>query len=201
MKKVHLTIAICALGALVGCAEEPPPPTVNEFLADSVLLEATMVRCSANRSSTKYEPECVNAREASNRIGRAEEQERRARLEEQSERKRRALRRTQEAAAEARRLAAEARRRREEAAYLSQFEGPVEGSESNLQPGGTGVIDDPGAAVPRQDLAPETGTPQGQPTPDPQQPPMPAEDPVSTPASGDLDAIREELRRRQDGTQ
>ncbi len=114
-----------ACGTLFACVEEPPPPTVDEFVDNSILLEATMVRCSANRSSTKYETECVNAREAINRLAIAEEEARRAELEAQSERKRRALRRTQEAATQARRRAAEAARKREEAAYLSQFIDPT----------------------------------------------------------------------------
>ena len=90
------------------CAKEPPPRTVAEFLDNRILLEATMVRCGKNRNMSKYEVDCVNAREAINRIATIDEKERRAELEAQSARKRKALRRTQEAAAEARRRAAEA---------------------------------------------------------------------------------------------
>lgn len=80
-----------------------------------------MVRCSQDRSKTKYDPECVNARQAVSRIQAKEEAAARAEFEARSESKRSALRRTQAAAAEARRRAEEARRKREEAEYLAQF--------------------------------------------------------------------------------
>ncbi len=80
-----------------------------------------MVRCAQDRSKTKYDPECVNARQAVARIQAKEEAEAKAAFEARSESKRAALRRTQAAAAEARRRAEEARRKREEAEYLAQF--------------------------------------------------------------------------------
>ena len=49
-----------------------------------------MVRCSRNRAESKYDAECINARDAVRRIEAKEEAERRAALEESSERKRRA---------------------------------------------------------------------------------------------------------------
>lgn len=158
-------LAACAL--LIGCAEEEPPPSVDDYLVDRILLEAAMVRCSRDRSTTKYEPECVNAREAANRIAKEEEAERRAALEAQSERKRRALRRAQEAAEEARRRAEELERQRREAEYLAQF---------------GALPDDAAAPTDAGDAGLQTGD-------------APAADPEP---AGDLESIREELKRRQD---
>ena len=193
MKNTSSSLVLLGVASLWACSEEVPPPSVDAFMNDAVLLDATMVRCSENRSQTKYEPECVNAREAINRLARAAEAERRAALEAQSERKRRALRRTQEAASAARRRAEEAARAREEAAYLAQFE-PVPPSSND-------------AATPAGSAAPETT---------PTNPAEPNAVPVETPRAEEgtgtvmpdsapsedgksLEEIREELRRRQDG--
>ena len=153
-------------------------------MENGVLLDATMVRCAANRSASKYEPACVNAREAINRIATAEEETRRAALEKESERKRRALRRAQEAASQARRRAEEAERLREEAAYIAQFEGRT------IEPGNAQPRVPAGSTLP--------------PSPPQPVPTQAAEDDVETPpndqsvdAGTDLDAIREELKRRQ----
>lgn len=86
------------------------------------LLEATMVRCAQNRAQTKYDAECVNARDAVNRMAVASDDDRRARLDAEFEGKRQALRRSHEAAAEASRERIEAQRRQEEAEYLGLFE-------------------------------------------------------------------------------
>jgi hypothetical protein len=86
-----------------------------------MLLEAAMVRCQQNRRESRYDQECINAREAVGRIQAKEEEARRVELEERSARKRAALRRTQQAAAEARRRAEEAERLRKEAEYFAQF--------------------------------------------------------------------------------
>ena len=188
----RLVFYCSCLGLLVGCAEEPPPRSVEEFLENRILLEATMVRCGENRNESKYEAECVNAREAINRIAAEDQRARRAELEAQSERKRRALRRTQEAAAEARRRAAEARRRREEAEYLGIFDDlpPDEQHEALVQ---SGAVEDPDSAPP------EVGV--NEPAPD-SEPPRDEQPPGDTESDGkvgqDLDAIREELRRRQE---
>ena len=118
----QLTALFVGIGILAGCAEKAPPPrTVTEFVDNPILLEAAMVRCSRDRAETRYDAECINAREAVNLIQAKEEESRRAELEERSERKRKALRRTQQAAAEARRRAEEADRLRKEAEYLAQF--------------------------------------------------------------------------------
>ena len=121
MMILRATILIGGIALVAGCAEPPPPRSVQEFLDNPLMLEAALVRCSRNRSETRYDAECVNVREANKIMAAREDAARRAELEAQSERKRKALRRAQEAAAEARRRAAEAERRREEAAYLAQF--------------------------------------------------------------------------------
>ena len=163
-----------------------------------------MVRCGQNRSEMKYETDCVNARDAINRLERAEERARRAELEAQSERKRLALRRTQEAAAAARRRAQEEQRRREEAEYLGIFEdgtATTDGAPAP-QPGNTT------AAVPTTGNAPtaEVIPPESAPAPVEEALPAPSDDvpPVQNdepaPDASDLEAVREELRRRQQST-
>ena len=175
MNTMRLVIICGITGLLAGCAEEPPPRSVEEFLENRILLEATMVRCGENRNQSKYEAECVNAREAINRIATDEERSRRADLEAQFERKRKSLRRTQEAAAEARRRAADARRRREEAEYL-------------------GVPDDIQQAIQTGSAVPPGPNPD---TADVGQ--APAEIPApEVAAEQDLAAVREELRSQQE---
>ena len=121
MTKCPTTLLIASL-VLVACArEEPPPRTVSEFVDNPLLLEAAMVRCARDRTESKYEQTCINAREAVKRIQAKEEEVRRAELEARSEAKRRALRRTLEAQAEARRRAEADMERRREAEYLAQF--------------------------------------------------------------------------------
>ncbi len=163
----------------MACTKEPPPRTVAEFMEDSMLLESTMVRCGQDRSSKKYEVECVNAREAINHIAKAEEIASRAELEAQSERKRRALRRAQEAAAEARRNRAEAERRQREAEYLGQFGAAPLAEEAAV---GAPTIAGPGTA-PLPEQAPSSSDQ------------LPAD--IDPPTTTDLESVREELERRQ----
>lgn len=193
MKNTTSSLLLLGVASLWACSEEAPPPSVDTFMSDSVLLDATMVRCSADRARTKYEPECVNAREAINRLARAAEAERRAALDAQSERKRRALRRTQEAAATARRLAQETARAREEAAYLAQFETVPPSSDEQAAP--------PGSAMPENAPTTVPVAPSAAPT---EAPPASGADAGSSESTGSedgktLEEIREELRRRQEG--
>lgn len=184
MKKRILTALVIAAVLAGGCAEEPPPPSVDEFLTNKILLDATMVRCTRNRAEMRHTAECVNAFDAANELAREEEAERRKLLEQQSERKRAALRRAQEAAEQARRRAEEARRAREEAAYLAQFEST-----------GETVSGDGDASAPLESTtapaAPAAGTvsPASEGNAD-------AVD-GDAPQGSDLQAIREELERRQ----
>ena len=120
---------------------------MQEFLDDPILLEAAVVRCAESRAETRYDAECVNARQAVSIIEAREERERAALFEEQSQRKRDALRRTQEAAAEARRRAEEAERLRREAEYLAQFgELPPADEEAGDAAEADGNV--PGAVIP-----------------------------------------------------
>ncbi len=194
----HLTPLFCVLSMVAGCAEEPPPKSVQEFVDNPILLEAAMVRCSQDRSRTRYETECVNARAAVDRIQAREEAEARAALEARSEAKRKALRRTQAAAEEARRRAAEEQRQREEAEYLAQFGVSADESETPAvsEPDVEGNL--PIADVPQ---APEEELAQGV-SADYAAPPVGSNAPVARPepepAETDLDSVREELRRRNE---
>lgn len=198
----HLTIFLIGIGVLAGCESEPPPArSVNEFVENPMLLEAAMVRCSRDRVETRYNQECMNAREAVNRVQAKEELARRKELEARSESKREALRRTQQASAEARRRAAEAERLREEAEYLAQFGvlPPTGDAEEEALPEGNLPI----AVVPEAksnevpsgaygDALPATdggNAPIAQPVPEEEQ-------------ATDLEDVRDELRRRseEDGT-
>ncbi len=181
MKNSHLTIVISILGTLAACSKELPSRTVSEFRENPILLEATMVHCAQNRSLRKYEVECVNAREAINLIAREEEEASRAHLEARSERKRRALRHAQEAAAEARRRAAEAENLRLEAEYLGQFEAVAVGQEQQT------IAESASPAPAQLTVAPAPAASQ------------PVVEETIAPVTGsDLNAIREELERRQD---
>lgn len=153
-----------------------------------------MVRCGQNRSETKYLAECVNVREAINRLEVGKKQARRAELEAQSERKRQALRRTQAAATEARRRAKEEQERREQAEFLGVTDGVLpDGSVLADVPGTTaGVVVTPDGNAPGVQISP----------PEPES----AEDTVEfmeaeSGVGGDIDSIREELKRRQENPQ
>jgi hypothetical protein len=170
---------------ILACTKEVPPRSVAEFVDNPILLEATMVRCAQNRAETKYDAECVNAREAVNRIEVLQDQARRAEFEAQSEQKRQALRRTQEAAAEARRRANEAQQQREEATYLGQFDALPAGAQPDAsKTDATSNV--PGVQTPQ---APAQDSETAAPPPADSAPPA------------DLEAIREELKRRQDQPQ
>lgn len=186
MRIVFVTISVAGI-LLAGCSEPPPPVSTAEFMENPRLLEATMVRCGQNRAEMKYEPECVNARDAVNRLERVEARERQRQLEAQSERKRQALRRTQEAAAAARRRAEEERRRREEAEYLGIFEdGSAVSPPVDREPTPVNSGNAPGAdfqPAPPADTSVEV--------------PIEAPPPDDSAPASDLEAVREELRRRQ----
>ena len=203
---IAIRLTILSLGAvfIAGCAEDAPPPrTVTEFLENPILLEAAMVRCSRNRSESRYDPECMNAREAVDRIEAREEEVRRAELEARSEAKRRALRRTQEAQAEARRRAEEAEQRRREADYLAQF-GVLPPSEDDSGEDELVEGNVPLAVVPQ-------GTEDEEPQPNVSSPaatPLTSDGSSNAPviraepqeeAPTDLQGIREELQRRNEG--
>ena len=220
-RKFCLLLLAPAVVALSGCENEPPPRSVNEMMENPILLEATIVRCAENRAESRYDPECVNAREAIKIIEVREESARRAELEAMSARKREALRRTQAAAAEARRRAEAERRQREEAEYMAQFgESPITPADRQVTTHGAGS-NAPVAVIPEApkteqsqpiaspyDTAPQGNRPVAEGTPERAAPlsttpvsetPPPAE--ANQPDTTDLEAIREELRRRsEDGS-
>jgi hypothetical protein len=184
MNMVRYILRLVGLILLAACSEEAPPVSVGEFMENPRLLEATMVRCAQNRSESRYVVECVNARDAVNRLEAAQEKARREEFELQSERKRQALRRTQEAAAEARRSALEAQRRREEQDYLGIFDHtPGVSGESNIS-------ESPGAAsnAPLIRVEPESAPEEN----------LPPVEGAAEKTNTDLGAIREELKRRQE---
>jgi membrane protein involved in colicin uptake len=196
----RLTTFLIAASLLAACAKEGPPPrSVNEFVENPMLLEAAMVRCSRNRTETRYDPECMNARAAVERIEAREEEIRRAELEARSEAKRRALRRTQQAQAEARRRAEDEERRRREAEYLAQFGvlPPADGEQEEQEPAGNVPL----AVVPEATET-ESTEPSGSetlPAGDDSNAPVATTAPAAEEAPTELQDIREELRRRNDG--
>lgn len=195
MTALRLTAITLCLGSIVACTRETPPRSVDEFLNDPLLLEAALVRCTQNRSESRYLAECVNVREAVKLIEAKEEAKRRERLEAQSQRKRDALRRTQRAAAEARRRVAEAEQRRMEEEYLAQFgELPPDGEAAQGIEG-----NEPTAVIPEAIEEPlDDGSGYAQPLPadGSNAPTMETPAPEETP--GDLESIREELKRRNE---
>jgi len=195
----HLTILLIGTVVLTGCSnQEPPPRSVTEFVDNPLLLEAAMVRCSRDRAASRYDPECINAREAVGRIQAKEEALRREELEERSEAKRKALRRTQQATAEARRRAEELERQRKEAEYLAQFGVLPPSDEGNadeeLPEGNVPLVVVPEAAPESSQTAPQSGTLQA--TDGGNAPGAAATPEEEEPA--DLNDIREELRRRNE---
>jgi hypothetical protein len=200
-RRLKILLFCAALAA--GCVEDPPPRSVSEFMDDAPLLEAALLRCSSGSSESRYDPECVNAREAVKRIETANEDARRAELEALSQRKREALRRTQQAAAEARRRAAERERLRREADYEAQFGVPMpadpqhDAAMAGNEP--LAVIPAPGADsddATATDEARETALPL--PAAGSNAPVAEAADGESTEAPADLRSIREELKRRSE---
>jgi hypothetical protein len=193
----QLTLTLGVICLLAACSEEPPPRSVAEFIDEPIMLEAAMVRCLQNRTATRYDAECINARQAAQQIEAKKEATRRVELEAQSESKRLALRRAQQAASKARWRAAENERLREEAEYLAQFgvvppmEGEAladgqdignptltinpEGSEQRSGPVGAVLPATDGGNAPMSSTAPEEDTP-----------------------ATDLAAVRDELQRRND---
>ena len=121
MNKTFILMLLCSSLFVLACSEERPARSVRQFLDNPQFLEAAVVRCAQNRDESRYDAECINARQAVSLIEAGEERSRRDRLEAQSKSKRDALRRTQRAAASARQQATERERLREEAEYLAQF--------------------------------------------------------------------------------
>lgn len=194
-----LTLILGGVSLLAACAEERPPRSVNEFMENPIMLEAAMVRCAESRDATRYDAECVSARQASEMIEAKEEAARRAEQEAQSERKRQAFRRTQEAAAQARRRATEAERLRKEAEYLAQFGvAPPKTVETTEDPPLTGNT--PLAVIPSGQTQPAPLPDRGDTVraSDGGNAPVIATVPEEKDSKTDLESIRDELQRRKD---
>lgn len=197
MKRTRISLFLCAFALIAACSEEPRPRTVTEFLDNPLVLEAAVVRCSVNREESRYDAECVNARQAITILEAKEERAKRDAFEAQSERKRKALRRTQEAAAEARRRSAEQRRLRSEAEYLAQF-GELPPSSEAENAGEASSANAPTAVIPKsaetdqmeQNFSEVADSPAAT---DGGNAPVIEAEPES-----DLEAIREELRKRSE---
>lgn len=185
---------LCGLALATACTKEPEPRSVTEFIENAILLEAAVVRCGQDRTKSRYEAECVNARQAVSIIEAKEERARRAAFEAQSTRKREALRRTQRAAAEARRRSAEAERMRKEAAYLAQF-GELPPSADRDSAIDAAAANAPEMVIPEADDASEAAVRPAvsPPATDGGNAPVAASQPAT-----DLEAIREELRKRNE---
>jgi hypothetical protein len=193
MRTKIILLLICGSSLLGACGEEPRPRSVQEFVDNPQFLEAAVVRCSVNREESRYDTECVNARQAVALIEAREERARRDRLEAESASKRAALRRTQRAAE-----------------YLAQFGETLPAQTASDAP--DLEANTPGVVMPR---AQETEQPRSAPLDD--APAVVFDEPVRTqvaptPVDGgnapaaepagetDLSSIRDELRRRQGET-
>jgi hypothetical protein len=197
MKRTRISLFLCGFALIAACSEEPQPRTVTEFLDNPLILEAAVVRCSVNREETRYDAECVNARQAVTILEAKEERARRDAFEAQSQSKREALRRTQEAAAEARRRSAEQNRLRSEAEYLAQF-GELPSSSEAEATGDANSANAPTAVIPKS-----TETNQMEQNFSEVADPPAATDGGNAPVveaepESDLEAIREELRKRNE---
>lgn len=203
------TSLLAALILIVGCSEPPKPRSVSEFIENPLLLEAAVVRCAQNRTESRYEAECINAREAVKLIEAEADAKRRAELEAQSKRKRDALRRTQRAAAKARRRANEAQRLREESEYLGQFGDAPSADNDNTQPtygnepiavipdGDAVTTDDYERAPTYTEPPPSTGDNMPVVDTNPVDDVAAKEEATQEPAQ-DLTSIRDELKRRNE---
>lgn len=195
----HLTLIIGGFGLLAGCDEEPRPRSTAEFLENPIMLEAAMVRCSQDRKATRYDAECVNARQAVGQIEVKEEAARQEEFDARSKSKRQALRRTQEAATQARQRAAAAERLRIEAEYLAQFgvAPPREDQDLDLDVG-TGNL--PAAVIPdsEQPAAASSEPDDAMHATDGGNAPGIAVESADEAPATDLESIRDELQRRNE---
>ena len=195
----NLILIVGGISLLAACSEERPPRSTTEFVDNRIMLEAAMVRCAKDRAATRYDAECVNAREAVRIIETKEEAARKAELDARSESKRRALRRTQEAASQARRRVAEDERQRKEAEYLAQFGVDLPPADDSLEE------EDEAGNLPMAVIPEST---ERQPTASGLGDVIPATDGGNAPVSSmqseeedpqsDLESVRDELQRRNE---
>ena len=170
-------VSVSLVVTLAACGKEPQPRSVSQFLEDPIALEATLSRCNADRSRTRTDPECINARDATRRISAEEEAERRRTFEQQSQRKLDELRRRTEALEERLRRSEEEKRRMEELQYEQQFEAAA----AEASGATTDAANAPAPSEPSNGPAPAAET---------------APSDVEESSGSDIGALREELRRR-----
>jgi hypothetical protein len=129
--------------ATVAC-DEPPPRTFTDFMEDRIAREGTLARCEQDRTASRGDIECANARRAEAVIALREERERREESERESARKLAVLRRQIEARDEAALRAAAAEEAAKLAAYDAQWKDgapPGDGAETEL--GAPGAAEGP----------------------------------------------------------
>ncbi len=108
--KYKIIGTLAAVAVLSACSKEIPPTSVEEFVANRVLLDATLARCDLGSTDTFDDRNCVNARRAVERLWREQEKINSELREQESERKLQLLREQQDREAaleEQRRLAEE----------------------------------------------------------------------------------------------
>ena len=192
----RLLLSLSCTVILAACTDVPPPPrSVSEFMDDRIALQTVLTVCNADRSRSRTDIECRNAREAGKRISVLEEAENRRAFETESKRKLEALRRRNAELEERVRRAEEEAQRRAEELYNQQFENPIEDpdaadrSGTEIEPAPTEYDSYSGAP----DNGPEGGDVAGEvPAETPNDGAVPADDTVS-----DLEAVRQELERRR----
>ncbi|GAC1664909.1 MAG: hypothetical protein NVS9B2_03230 [Steroidobacteraceae bacterium] len=89
---------------LAACACSPrrvPTVTVDELLEDRVALDGVLMKCNQDHSKSRNEPECVNARIATQRLAKRNEPAEEARRAQEFERSRERWRLAQEKQREA----------------------------------------------------------------------------------------------------
>jgi hypothetical protein len=194
----QLILIVSGIGLLAACEDERPPRSATEFLENPIMLEAAMVRCSQDRRATRYDAECINAREAVKLIEAKDEAARSVALDAQSESKRQALRRTQEAAAQARRRAVESEQQRKEAEYLAQFGVALPPKSSSTEEEVIG--NSPQAVIPESsnDQTFSSGPGDAVQATDGGNAPVSALQPEEDEPATDLESIRDELQRRNE---
>ena len=154
MKSLRLLpvfVFLCACGA-----EPPPPRTVDEFMADRVILDATLSRCNSKGSATDFEKhECSNANRAVERLWRQREMELAEERKKQFDAKRESLRLRQEREEALRRAHEAEQRARELDVYGGQvFAETAQGIESGIAGGAELGQDGQSAKLEWTDTAP-----------------------------------------------
>lgn len=192
----HILLSLSSIAILAACTDAPPPArTVSEFIDDRIALQTVLTVCNADRSRSRSDVECRNAREAGKRISVIEETDNRRAFEAESQRKLDALRRRNAELEERVRYAEDEAQRRAEELYNQQFENPVEDPNLSDQ---SGVEVEP--APTEYDSfsgAPETDAGRGTGTGD--TPPAAGDDEAVSgdDAISDLETVRQELERRR----